>query len=57
MTYLDCFCVEFHCLEQLMLIMENLDWAFSEVLQLTLEGMVDDGISLYRICFSNNLIT
>lgn len=57
MTYLDFFRVEFHCLGQLMLIMRNLGWDFSEVLWLTLECMVDDGTSLCRICFSNNLIT
>lgn len=50
------FRMEFHCLGQLLLITENLDWAFSEVLQLTLECIVADGTSLCRIWFSNNLI-
>lgn len=50
--------MELHCLGQLMLIMENVDWAPSEVLQLTLTCMAGNGSTpLCRICFSSILIT
>ena len=40
-----------------MLLMENLGWASSVVLQLTLKCMVNNSIPLFRLCSSNNLIT